>query len=188
MAFGEYIDRWSLCNHLTSISLILCLVPYVNNFYAMLSVFSFGMTLGEGEDIMRWSRYRLTQLHRRHWKVTQKVNDIWLAYYVPWIAGVVGITCSFTIEVWSASGNAKMAHRVKRISLISLLLSIAMSYGNRSYLETGYYLRYKNGRDLFEKLSQFVVEAEIAIKKWNKRRRRRRQQQPELRQRIAISA
>ena len=60
-AFEEYIDKWSLSNNLTSISLMMSMVPYVNNFYAMMSVFSFGMTLGEGEDIMRWTSYRLIQ-------------------------------------------------------------------------------------------------------------------------------
>merc|ERR1712176_659596 len=70
-AFEEYIDKWSLSNHLTSISLMLSMVPYVNNFYAMMSVFSFGMTLGEGEDIMRWSAYRLVQNNMENSKTTR---------------------------------------------------------------------------------------------------------------------
>ena len=73
-AFEEYIDKWSLSNNLTSISLMMSMVPYVNNFYAMMSVFSFGMTLGEGEDIMRWSAYRLVQNHMGNHKVTNRVK------------------------------------------------------------------------------------------------------------------
>eukprot|EP01084_Bolivina_argentea_P200716 343188_1 len=165
-AFEEYIDKWSLSNHLTSISLMLSMVPYVNNFYAMMSVFSFGMTLGEGEDIMRWSAYRLVQNNVGHHNNTAKINKVWYAYYIPWITGVIGITCSFTIEVWASSNNVMMANRFKRISLICLLLSICMSFGNRSYLETGFYLKYTNGRNLFEKMTQYAVEIELGIKNW----------------------
>ena len=84
-AFEEYIDKWSLSNNLTSISLMLSMVPYVNNFYAMMSVFSFGMTLGEGEDIMRWSSYRLGQ---NNMNMVTKVDGVLYTYYIPWIAGL----------------------------------------------------------------------------------------------------
>ena len=77
---------------------------------------------------------------------------------------MIGITCSFTIEVWASSNNEMMAQRFKRISLISLLLSICMAHGNRSYLESGFYLKYKNGRNLFEKMTQFAVELEVGVK------------------------
>merc|ERR1712228_499894 len=164
-AFEEYIDKWSLSNHLTSISLMLSMVPYVNNFYAMMSVFSFGMTLGEGEDIMRWSTYRLTQNNAND---ASKVNNVLYTYYIPWITGVIGITSSFTIEVWASSNNIVMAQRFKRISLICLLFSICLSFGNRSYLESGFYLKYTNGRNIFEKMTQFAVEIELGIKHWIK--------------------
>lgn len=73
-AFEEYIDKWSLSNNLTSISLMMSMVPYVNNFYAMMSVFSFGMTLGEGEDIMRWTSYRLIQNNVGNHRATNRVK------------------------------------------------------------------------------------------------------------------
>ena len=77
---------------------------------------------------------------------------------------MVGITCSFTIEVWASSNNVIMTQRFKRISLVCLLLSICMSFGNRSYLETGFYLKYTNGRNLFERMTQFAVGIELGIK------------------------
>eukprot|EP01083_Nonionella_stella_P011180 31783_1 len=165
-AFQEFVDRWSLSNQLTSISLMLSMVPYVNNFYAMVSVFSFGMTLGEGEDIMRWGALRLSQNNRDNHKNISKINNVGYTYYTPWIAGVIGITCSFTIEVWASSHNMLMANKFKRLSLICLLLSICMSFGNRSYLETGFYLKYRHGRNIFEKMSQYAVEMELGIKQW----------------------
>merc|ERR1719229_1882226 len=125
---------------------------------------------------MRWSAYRLVQNNVGHHNNTAKINKVWYAYYIPWITGVIGITCSFTIEVWASSNNIIMANRFKRISLICLLLSICMSFGNRSYLETGFYLKYKNGRNLFEKMTQYAVEIEIGLKNWiaNMQRRNKR--------------
>lgn len=73
-ASAEFLDRWSLSNHLTSISLMLSMVPYVNNFYAMISVFSFGMTLGEGEDIMGWTTNRLHQNNVGNARATDRVG------------------------------------------------------------------------------------------------------------------
>ena len=82
---------------------------------------------------------------------------------------MIGITCSFTIEVWASSNNMRMAQRFKRISLCMLLLSICMGFGNRSYLESGYYLKYKEGRDIFEKMTQYAVELENGLKDLIKR-------------------
>ena len=57
-----------------------------------------------------------------------------------------------------------MAERFKRISLCMLLLSICTGFGNRSYLESGYYLKYREGRNLFEKMTQFAVGIENGLK------------------------
>ena len=42
-----------------------------------MSVFSFGMTLGEGEDIMRWTSYRLIQNNANH-GATNRVKFIFI--------------------------------------------------------------------------------------------------------------
>lgn len=82
---------------------------------------------------------------------------------------MIGITCSFTIEVWASSMNRMMANRFKNISLGTLLLSVCMLFGNRSYLESGFYLKYKSGRNIFEKISEFAVDIELGIKDTAKR-------------------
>ena len=56
-----------------------------------------------------------------------------------------------------------MANRFKNLSLGTLLLSVCMLFGNRSYLESGFYLKYKSGRDLFEKISEYAVDIELGI-------------------------
>merc|ERR1712032_1170511 len=101
--------------------------------------------------------------------VTNKINRVRGAFYAPWILGVVGITCSSTIEVWASSMNRAMAHRFKQISLASLMMSVCLLFGNRSYLESGFYLKYKSGRDIFERISELAVDIELGIKDavWN---------------------
>jgi len=162
--FEEYLDKWSLSNQLCSVSLMLSMVPFVSNVYAMLSVFCFGMSLGEAEDIMRWTHYRLKHHSDGEFERSDTLDRVRASYYAPWILGVVGITTAFTIEVWATAGNVRMAHRFKRVSLAALSLSVALSFGHRSYLETGYFLRYTKGRDVFERMSEVVVRAEIGVR------------------------